>query len=69
MKLLELFSGTHSIGKVCDDLNIDVVSLDRDLPEYDKSDKDKKYKSKHHVQVDLLKWDYKKDFKEGELIL
>ena len=66
MKLLELFSGTHSIGKVCDNLNIDVVSLDRDLPDYDKSDTALKYKSKHHIKSCLLEWDYKKDFKEGE---
>ena len=66
MKLLELFSGTHSIGKVAEDMNIDVVSLDRDLPEYDKSDKEKKYKSKHHIQSCLLEWDYKNDFKEGD---
>ena len=66
MKLLELFSGTHSIGKVAEDMNIDVISLDRDLPEYDKSDKEKKYKSKHHIKSCLLEWDYKKDFKEGD---
>ncbi len=66
MKLLELFSGTHSIGKVAKDMNIDVISLDRDLPEYDKSDKEKKYKSKHHIKSCLLEWDYKKDFKEGD---
>jgi len=66
MKLLELFSGTHSIGKVAEDMNIDVVSLDRDLPEYDKSDKERKYKSKHHIKSCLLEWDYKKDFKEGD---
>jgi len=66
MRLLELFSGTHSVGKVCEEMNIDIVSLDRDLPEYDKSDKNKKYKSKHHIKQDILKWDYKKDFKVGE---
>ena len=66
MKLLELFSGTHSIGKICKDLNIDVVSLDRDLPEYDKTDKNKTYKSTKHYKEDILKWDYKKDYKPGD---
>lgn len=66
MKLLELFSGTHSIGKVAEDMNIDVVSLDRDLPEYDKTDKEKKYKSKHHIKSCLLEWNYKNDFKPGD---
>ena len=36
---LELFSGTHSIGKVCKKLGIECISLDRDLPNYDKYDK------------------------------
>ena len=31
MKILELFSGTHSIGKVAKKYNIDIVSLDRDI--------------------------------------
>lgn len=66
MRLLELFSGTHSIGKVAKDMNIDVVSLDRDLPAFDKSDKEKKYKSKNHINSCILEWDYKKHFKEGD---
>jgi hypothetical protein len=32
MKILELFSGTHSVGKVCEKLEFnEIVSLDRDL--------------------------------------
>ena len=62
MKLLELFSGTHSIGKVCKEKKIDVVSLDRDLPNHDKSGKSN-YISPHHIKEDILTWDYKKDFK------
>lgn len=66
MKLLELFSGTHSIGKVAKEMNIEVISLDRDLPDYDKTDKEKKYKSKNHIQSCILEWDYKKDYKPGD---
>jgi hypothetical protein len=66
VKLLELFSGTHSIGKVAHQLDIEVVSLDRDLPDYDKSDKEKKYKSDKHIQCCLLDWNYKKDYKPGD---
>ena len=36
MKVLNLFSGTHSFGKVCESLMWDSVSLDRDLNETDK---------------------------------
>ena len=45
MKLLELFSGTHSIGKVAKELNIEVISLDRDLPA--------------DIQEDIMTWNYK----------
>lgn len=63
MKLLELFSGTHSVGVVAKKKNIDVVSLDRDLGSksllYD-------YENMNHIQEDIMTWDYKKDYKEGE---
>jgi hypothetical protein len=45
MKLLELFSGTHSIGKVAKELDIEVISLDRDLPA--------------DIKIDIMDWDYK----------
>ena len=44
MKLLELFSGTHSIGKVAKKRNIEVISLDRDLPA--------------DIKEDIMTWDY-----------
>ena len=64
MKVLELFSGTHSIGVVCKKMGYDVVSLDRDLGENSKMYKD--YKSPHHIKEDILTWDYKKAFEVGE---
>ena len=45
MKLLELFSGTKSVGKVASLLGYEVTSLDRDL------DAD--------IKCDILDWDYK----------
>lgn len=63
MKLLELFSGTHSVGVVAKEFDIEVVSLDRDLGSKSKL---YDYESKNHIQKDILTWDYKKDFKEGE---
>ena len=63
MKVLELFSGTHSIGVVAKEFNFDVVSLDRDL---DAKSKIYNYTSPHHIKQDILKWDYKKDFKQGD---
>ena len=51
MKILELFSGTGSVGKVCKEKGWEVVSLDL-------NDAD--------INIDILKWDYKKDYKEGD---
>ena len=44
MKLLELFSGTKSVGKVAEQLGYDVTSLD--LKNAD-------------INTDILEWDYK----------
>lgn len=56
MRVLELFSGTHSIGKVCKSKGYEVVSLDRDLGEgCPWTD----YKSDKHFKEDILTWDYK----------
>jgi len=59
MRVLELFSGTHSIGKVAHSLGYEVHSLDMELPNYDKLDKDKKYKSFKHHQIDIFNFNYK----------
>lgn len=50
MRVLELFSGTHSVGKVCRDLGWEVVSLD--LKEAD-------------INVDVLVWDYEAAYPKG----
>lgn len=52
MKILELFSGTHSIGKVALERGWEVVSLDRDLP----SD----------IKEDIMTWDYKSKYRTNE---
>ena len=52
MRVLELFSGTGSIAKVCLERGWDVVSLDRDM--------------KADIQEDIMTWDYKKDYKPGD---
>jgi len=44
MRLLEIFSGTHSIGKVAEPLGYEVISLDRDMPAT--------------IKVDIMDWDY-----------
>jgi len=48
VKVLELFSGTKSVGKICDELNWEVISLDlKDAT----------------INIDILDWDYKNDYK------
>ena len=51
MRVLELFAGTHSVGKVCNELGHEVVSLD--LKGAD-------------ININILEWDYKKDYKPGD---
>ena len=51
MKLLELFSGTGSVGKVFKESGWTVVSLDRDL------DAD--------IKTDIMDWDYKAMYEPG----
>ena len=57
MNHLELFSGTHSFGKVSSKFDYEVYSLDRDIG----ADCPLKsgYKSQHHFKEDILTWDYK----------
>ena len=45
MRLLELFSGTGSIGNVFKERGWEVVSLDKDMPA--------------DIQMDILNWDYR----------
>ena len=45
MNVLELFAGTHSVGKCCEELGWNVVSLDID--------------GRATINEDILKWDYK----------
>ena len=45
MKVLELFAGTQSVGKVARELGFEVVSLDRDM------DAD--------IKTDIMDWDFK----------
>lgn len=63
MRILELFSGTHSIGVVAKEFGYDIVSLDRDLGENSKIYKD--YTSPFHIKKDILTWDYK-EFNVGD---
>ena len=51
MKLLELFSGTGSVGKVFKESGWTVVSLDRDM------DAD--------IKTDIMDWDYKSMYELG----
>jgi len=45
MKLLELFSGTGSVGKVARELGYEVTSLDRDMTA--------------DIKIDIINWNYK----------
>ena len=51
MKVLELFSGTGSVGKICKNKGWDVVSLDID--------------GRADIKCNILEWDYK-DYKQDE---
>lgn len=51
LKVLELFSGTGSIGKVCKELGYEVLSLDNELPA--------------DINIDIMDWDYKQ-YKPGD---
>tara|TARA_R110000744_G_scaffold362939_2_gene471104 strand:+ start:187 stop:831 length:645 start_codon:yes stop_codon:yes gene_type:complete len=57
MNHLELFSGTHSFGKVSSSLGYNVYSLDRDLGA--ECPLKSGYKSEHHFKEDIMTWDYK----------
>ena len=45
MRVLELFSGTGSVGNVCKRHGFEVVSLDRDMPA--------------DIKTDIMDWDYR----------
>ena len=51
MKLLELFSGTGSVGKMAKLFKIEVTSWDRDMPA--------------DIQTDIMDWDYKAALEPG----
>ena len=59
---LELFSGTHSFGKITSKKGFNVYSLDLNIGAECPLKED--YKSKHHYKEDILTWDYKQ-FKPG----
>jgi len=56
MNHLELFSGTHSFGKVTNKLGYNVVSLDRDLG--GECPLKSGYTSPKHFQEDIMTWNY-----------
>lgn len=57
MRVLELFSGTHSVGKVAHSLGWEVVSVDRDLN--GECPFNSGYKSDIHIKEDIMTWNYK----------
>ena len=56
-KHLELFSGTHSFGKITHKMGYEVYSLDRDLGK--KCPLGDDYESTNHFKEDIMNWDYK----------
>lgn len=58
IRVLELFSGTHSIGKVCKKKGYQVYSLDRDLGEGCPFGSG--YKSYKHKKIDIFDFKYEK---------
>ena len=56
MNHLELFSGTHSFGKVSEKYGYKVTSLDRDLAA---TCPFSNYVSNHHIKEDIMTWNYK----------
>ncbi len=63
MRILELFSGTHSVGYCAEKLGHKIVSLDRDL---EAKSKIYDYISENHIKEDIMTWNYKKNFKKGD---
>jgi len=61
-RLLELFSGTHSIGKVAKEMGYEVYSVDLDLGA--ECPFKSGYKSFKHFQEDIFKWNYRQ-YPEG----
>ncbi len=45
MKVLELFSGTGSVGNACREFGFEVISLDRDM--------------EADINADIMDWDYR----------
>ena len=64
MRVLELFSGTHSIGKVFKEKGYEVVSLDRDLGA--ECPFKTGYKSDKHIKEDIMTWDYRSSYERGD---
>ena len=56
MKVLELFSGTHSVGVVAKELGHNITSLDRDLGAKSNI---YNYTSDNHIKSCIMDWDYK----------
>lgn len=51
MRVLELFSGTHSVGKIAKEKGYEVVSVDID--------------GRADITTDILEWDYKSSYPKG----